>query len=152
VQAILAGQTEGSLDSTSHLADRTCEVTPLPTTASISPSTADNPARLLKQIEELSCQVASLQASKTDRRSQSRDRHCPHSRYRFSSTPDNTVQPHDICWYHWKFGDEPESAPHCAPTSRGSTTKRGTPASRETPDSRETPYSRKTPPADINGG
>jgi len=47
MQAILAGQTEGSLDSTSHLADRICEVTPLPTTASISPSTPDNPARLL---------------------------------------------------------------------------------------------------------
>ena len=28
VQAILAGQTEGSLDSTSHLADKICEVTP----------------------------------------------------------------------------------------------------------------------------
>ena len=28
VQAILAGQTEGSLDSASHLADRICEVPP----------------------------------------------------------------------------------------------------------------------------
>jgi len=31
VQAILAGQTEVSLDSASHLADRICDVTPLPT-------------------------------------------------------------------------------------------------------------------------
>jgi len=68
VQAILAGQTEGSLDSTSQLADRICEVTPLPTTASISPSTPENPAGLLERIEELSRQVASLQASQTDRR------------------------------------------------------------------------------------
>ena len=60
VQAILAGQTEGSLDSTSHLADRIYEVTPLPTTASISPSSPDNPAGLLEWIEELSRQVASL--------------------------------------------------------------------------------------------
>jgi len=63
IQAILAGQTEGSLDSTSRFADRICDVTPLPTTASISPSTPDNPARLLERIEELSRQVASLQAS-----------------------------------------------------------------------------------------
>jgi len=72
VQAILAGQTEGSLDSTSHLADRICEVTPPPTTTSISPSTPDNPAGILERIEELSRQVASLQASQTNRRSQSR--------------------------------------------------------------------------------
>jgi len=54
VQAILAGQTEGSLDSASHLVDRICEVTPLSTTASISPSTPDNTAGLLEWIEELS--------------------------------------------------------------------------------------------------
>ena len=71
VQAILAGQTEGSLDSTSRLADRICEVTPLPTTASISPSTPDNTAGLVERIEELSRQVASLQASQTNRRSHS---------------------------------------------------------------------------------
>jgi len=103
VQAILAGQTEGSLDSTSRLDDRICEVTPLPTTGSISPSTPDNPAGLLERIEEISRQVASLQALQTNRRSQSRDRHRPHSRNRFSNTTDNTVQPREILWYHWKF-------------------------------------------------
>jgi hypothetical protein len=36
VQAILAGQTGGSLDSASHLTDRIFEVTLLPTTASVS--------------------------------------------------------------------------------------------------------------------
>ena len=36
VQAILAGQTAGRLDSVFHLADRIYEVTPLPNTASIS--------------------------------------------------------------------------------------------------------------------
>ena len=72
VQAILAGQTEGSLDSASHIADRICEVTSLPTTASISPSTPDNTARLLERIEELSRQVASLRASETHSRPHSR--------------------------------------------------------------------------------
>jgi hypothetical protein len=58
VQAILAGQTEGSLDSASHLADKICEVTSQPTTASISSATPDNTAGLLERIEELSRQVA----------------------------------------------------------------------------------------------
>ena len=87
VQAILAGQTEGSLDSASHLADRICEVTPQPVTASISPAASENTAGLLERIEELSRQVASLRASQTHSRSQSRDRHRSQSRGR-SSTPD----------------------------------------------------------------
>ena len=111
MQAILAGQTEGSLDSASHLADRICEVTPLPATASITPSTPDNTAGLSEWIEELSCQVASLQASQTHSHSHSRDHHCPHYRDRRSSTPDNSLQP-DICSYHWKFRDE---ASKCSP-------------------------------------
>ena len=46
VQAILAGQTEGSLDSASQLADRICEVAPQPVTASVTPApyTPDNTA------------------------------------------------------------------------------------------------------------
>jgi len=50
VQAIFAGQTEDSLDSTSHLADKIFEVT-IPTTASISPATPDNTTGLLVRIE-----------------------------------------------------------------------------------------------------
>ncbi|GFG31591.1 hypothetical protein Cfor_06948 [Coptotermes formosanus] len=34
IQAILVGQTEGSLDSASHLTNRICEVVPQPTKAS----------------------------------------------------------------------------------------------------------------------
>jgi len=93
VQAILAGQTEGSLDSASQLADRNCEVTPLPTTASNSPSTPDNTAGLLERIQELSRQVASLRASQTHSRPHSRVRHRSHSRDRRSSTPDNSAAP-----------------------------------------------------------
>ena len=103
VQAILAGQTEGSLDSTSHLADKICEVT-IPTTASISPATPDNIAVLLERIEELTRQVASLKASQTRSRSQSRNRG--------RSTPNYHSAPSDICWYHLKFGDQ---ARKCTP-------------------------------------
>jgi hypothetical protein len=89
VKAILAGQTEGSLDSVSHLADKICEVTPQPTTASISPATPDNTTVLLERIEELSRQVASLRASHNHSRSQSRDRHRTLPRDR-SSTSDSS--------------------------------------------------------------
>jgi hypothetical protein len=58
LQAILAGQTESSLDSASQLADRICEVTPLPTTARVSHPTHDTTAGLLPRIEELKRQVA----------------------------------------------------------------------------------------------
>jgi len=57
-QAIFAGQTEGSLDSTFRLADGFCDVTPLPTTASIPPSTRDHTVRQLDRIADLSLQVA----------------------------------------------------------------------------------------------
>ena len=46
---------------------------------------------------ELSRQVASLVGSQTHSRSQSRDRRC--------STPKKSPTPHDVCWYHRRFGD-----------------------------------------------
>jgi hypothetical protein len=105
VQAILAGQTEGSLDSASHLANRICKVTTLPTTSSISPSQPDNTAELLEGIEELSRQVASLQASQTHSRPHARIHQQLHSRDLRDSTSDNTLQLNDTCWYNWQFGD-----------------------------------------------
>ena len=111
VQAILAGQTKGSLDSASHLAYRICEVTPLPTTASIFPSTPDKTSGLLERVEELSRQVASLRASQTHSR--------PHSRVRRTSTTDNSLKPHDTSWYHWQFGDEARKCfPPCSHQQR----------------------------------
>jgi hypothetical protein len=74
VQAILARQTEGSLDSTSHLADRICEVTPLPTMAAVTASTPEDSAGLREHIDELTRLVASLQGSRG--RSRSHSRHC----------------------------------------------------------------------------
>jgi hypothetical protein len=117
VQAILAKQTEGSLESASHLADRICEVIPLPTTESISPSTPDSIVELLERIEELSRQVASLRASQTHSRSQSRDRRCSHSRDRRRSTPENSRTPTTSAGTTGSSGKPPKNAHHCAPTS-----------------------------------
>jgi hypothetical protein len=112
VQAILAGQTEVSLDAASHLADKICEVTLQPATASISPTAPDHSAGLLERIEELSRQVASLRASGTHCRSQSRDRRHSQSRDPSRSTANYTPTTHGICWYHQRFGDE---ARKCTP-------------------------------------
>jgi len=146
VQAILAGQTEGSLDSASHLADRICEVTPLPTTASISLSTPDNTAGLLERIEELSRQVVSQRASQKHSRPHSRVRRRSQSRDRRSSTPTTLCSPMTSTGTTGSSGTKPENAPHRAPTTRG------TFASREILARRETPASRKTPTADVSGG
>jgi hypothetical protein len=108
IQAILAGQTEGSLDSASHLADRICEVAPQPTTACVSPSTPDNASGLLERIEELSRQVASLRATDARRRPRSSSRSSENCR---STTPGNSPTRH-VCWYHRRFGDE---ARKCSP-------------------------------------
>ena len=97
MQAIHAGQTEGSLDSTFQLADKICEVTIQSATASISPPTPDNIAGLLERNEELTRQVASLRASQTRSRSRPRNRR--------RNTPDYPSAPRDICWYHLNFGD-----------------------------------------------
>jgi hypothetical protein len=115
VQTILARQAEGSLKSAFHLADRICEITPLPTKASISPSKPDSTVELLERVEELSRQAASPRASQTHSRSQSKDRHRSHSRDRRRSTRDNFRTPHDTCWYHWKFGNATQQGtPPCS--------------------------------------
>ena len=82
VQALLVGQTEGILDSGSHLADRICEVTPQ-STARVSPALPDNTAELRDRIEELSLQVAPLRASQSCSRSHSIDNR--------RSTPDTSL-------------------------------------------------------------
>jgi len=97
LQAILAGQTEVSLDAASHLADKICEVTLQPATASISSTAPDYTAGLLERIEELSRQVASLRASETHSRSQSRDRRRSQSRDPSRSTSNYTPTTHAIC-------------------------------------------------------
>jgi len=111
IQAILAGQTEVSLDAASHLADKICEVTLQSATASISSTAPDHTTGLLERIEELSRQVASLRASETHCRSQSRDRRRSQSRDPSRSTS-NYTPTHGICWYHRRFRDE---ARKCTP-------------------------------------
>jgi hypothetical protein len=60
VQAIIAGQPEGCLDSAARCADRISEVAPQPALDSVCPP-CDN-AALLQGIEDLSRQVAALSA------------------------------------------------------------------------------------------
>jgi len=112
IQDNLANQTEGSLDLAAQLADKCCEVTPKPTTPSVSPATPDNTARLQERIEELTRQVDSLKASQRYSHSQSRDHHHLHARDHRRSTPKKSPTPHYFCWYHWHFGD---NARKCIP-------------------------------------
>jgi hypothetical protein len=110
-QAILAGQTEGSLESTSNLADKICEVALASTTAAISPAAPDNTPNLLEKIEELTRQVASLNAAHFRTHSRSRDRNRSQSTGR-GSRPDVSSPIHGPCWYHERFGN---SARNCRP-------------------------------------
>ena len=105
VQAILAGQTDGNLESSAQLADKICEVTTQPTTASISPTVPDNMTALLERIEELSLQVAALQTEHSRTRSMSRVRNRSQSRDRSRENTSNNTQPNRICWYHKTFGN-----------------------------------------------
>ena len=129
LQVILAGQTDGSLDSASHHADRICEVTPLPTTASVSRSTPDTTSGLLERIEELTRQVDSLRTPQHGSRPQSRGRHSSQSRDCSRSTSNYPPTPHDTCWYHWEFGDEVQKCtPPCTRQQRDSRQERLPPA------------------------
>jgi hypothetical protein len=118
--AFLAGHTEGSLDSASQLVDKICEVFNQSTTAIYSHATPDTTAELLGQIKELTRQIASLRTSLTHGRSQSRGRHRSHSRDD-RSNPDCSRAPHDVCWYHKRFGNEARKCiPPCSRQQRDS--------------------------------
>ncbi len=105
VQAILAGQTEGSLDATARLADKICEVTPPPNAASIAAPNSDNTRALQERIDELERQLASFRATRSHSRS--------HSRHR-SKTPAASPNRRQLCWYR-KFNDKARKCtPPCA--------------------------------------
>ena len=104
VQAILAGQTDDSLESASHLADRICEVALSPTVAGISVAAPDTTALLLERIEDLSLQIATLRQSQTHNRFRPHNRQ--HSSSRDRDDPNHSSVSQNICWYHWKFGDQ----------------------------------------------
>jgi hypothetical protein len=76
IQAFLAGQPEGSLNSAACCADCISEVTPQPALASAGPP-PDSTA-LLQGIEDLSCQVAALTAERDRLRTSFRNP-CPSS-------------------------------------------------------------------------
>lgn len=99
-QALLAGQAEDNLASDSQLADRICQVTHQPTTASASPSCDKD--SLIQQIEDLSHQVASLTLHRNRRRSHSRIRHNAQN----FSPQENGSTDCSICRYHRRFQDK----------------------------------------------
>ena len=105
VQAILAGQTDSNLESAAQLADKICEVTTPPTTASISPTVPDNITALMERIEELSRQVAALQTQHSRSRSTARKRNRSQSRDRSRENASHNAHPNRVCWYHKTFGD-----------------------------------------------
>ena len=104
--------TDGNLESTAQLADKICEVTTPPTTASISPAAPDNMPEILGRIEELSRQLAALQAEHSRARSMPRERNRSQSRDRRRDNAGSHAQPHNVCWYHTKFGN---GARKCTP-------------------------------------
>jgi hypothetical protein len=124
MEAILAAQTEGSLDPASHLTDRicevtphpttvaTCEVAPLPATANISPFTPDDVSRLLDRMAQLTRQVTALH------KSHAREHTRPSSRSsdrRRNTTPQNSPSRQAMCWCHRCFGDNARKCnPRCS--------------------------------------
>ena len=123
IQVILAGQSEGTLDSASQLADSISEVAHQHTTASVSP-TSD--ASLIQRVEELSRQVAALTIDRTRRSSHSRDRRITGS----LSTRGRDSTETAYCWYHRRFRDKAQKCRRHAPSAR----------------------LRKTTPAGVDGG
>lgn len=125
IQAILAGQPEGNLDSAARCADRISEAAPQPALASVGPP--PDSAALLQRIEDLSRQVAALTAqqdrlnpSSRNHRSPSRDPRSSSSNARpaFKNRRTNSRSPprgdaaSTTCWYHRRFGAR---AQNCTP-------------------------------------
>jgi hypothetical protein len=91
IQAILAGQPEGNLDSAARCADHISEVSPQPVLASIGPP--PDSATLLHRIEDLSRQVAALTAEQDCLRTTFRDPHLSSRNPCFSSLAPAPVTP-----------------------------------------------------------
>lgn len=111
LQAILATQTDVTLDAAARLADKVLEVSPQQHIAmastSNSPSTAPAvPANaietLMAKMEELQLQIAELQKPAT-----AQPKHVPHGAQRARSKSRQRDRPSSkwpTCWYHWKHG------------------------------------------------
>ncbi|XP_046382352.1 uncharacterized protein LOC124153300 [Ischnura elegans] len=99
VQSILAVKDGAELNNLAKLADKVQEVTPRPHVAAVSHHPEMDALR--KQIEELTCQVATLSAARSHFRGRSRSR----SRRWRSRSPSAHDNP-NWCWYHSTFGAE----------------------------------------------
>jgi hypothetical protein len=73
----------------------------------LSTSRTQHVTQLLSQEEK-----GDRKPSQTYSRLQSKDPHHSHSRDRRRSTPKKSPTPHDVCWYHWNFGN---NARKCTP-------------------------------------
>jgi hypothetical protein len=106
VQAILASQREGDLNTAARYADRIIEASPTQTFANFA-STTDSTA-LLQRIDDLSRQIAAFIAERNRSRSgdnRYRPRDCSPEK---SNSRDDTAITR--CWYHRRFG---ASAQNC---------------------------------------
>ncbi|CAH2101295.1 unnamed protein product [Euphydryas editha] len=108
IQTVIASQAESTLESVADLADRIHEIaSPIQQVARVSAGNSVDELKL--QIEELTRQVASLQANqvrnahyKYSRLPRSRERRSSAHRYRSRSR--SRTPKSNYCWYHNRFG------------------------------------------------
>lgn len=109
-QAILAAQSEMSLDKLADLADKITEVTQSPSSFAINASSSPSYDSLLEKIDALSKQVAQLSTLIPSRRPRSSSKAKSTDRARDSSKA--KLKEAGWCWYHTKFQ---KNASKCIP-------------------------------------
>ncbi|XP_050509080.1 uncharacterized protein LOC126886256 [Diabrotica virgifera virgifera] len=112
-QAILATQAKASLDAVDELADTISEAIAPSVHISEVPNARESTIDILTaELAEMKIQLASLSQAQaqtnTYRRNRSNSRGRPYPRDRSYSRERNS----DICWYHYRFGDQ---AQKCSP-------------------------------------
>ncbi|XP_050508023.1 uncharacterized protein LOC126885489 [Diabrotica virgifera virgifera] len=112
-QAILATQAKASLDAVAELADTISEaIAPRAQISEASNALESTIEKLTAELAEMKIQLSSLSNAQaqanTYRRNRSNSRGRPYPRDRSYSRERNS----DICWYHYRFGDQ---AQKCSP-------------------------------------
>ncbi|XP_050505232.1 uncharacterized protein LOC126883623 [Diabrotica virgifera virgifera] len=112
-QAILATQAKASLDAVAELADTISEaIAPRAHISEVSNALESTIEKLTAELAEMKIQLSSLSNAQaqanTYRRNRSNSRGRPYPRDRSYSRERNS----DICWYHYRFGDQ---AQKCSP-------------------------------------
>ncbi|XP_050518310.1 uncharacterized protein LOC126892714 [Diabrotica virgifera virgifera] len=112
-QAILATQAKAGLDAVAELADTISEaIVPRAQISEASNALESTIEKLIAELAEMKIQLSSLSNAQaqanTYRRNRSTSRGRPYPRDRSYSRERNS----DICWYHYRFGDQ---AQKCSP-------------------------------------